>query len=61
MVYVLNKDFFLKNIKRNLNGIDSNLATQYLMWLDKKTLYFKDSVLKNGYGFQSEGFRSNQY
>lgn len=51
---MLNKDFFLKNIKRNLNGIDSNLATQYLMWLDKKTLYFKDSVLKNGYGFQPD-------
>ena len=51
---MLNKDFLLKNIKRNLTGIDNNLAMQYLLWLDKKTKYFKDSVLKNGYGLQPD-------
>ena len=54
---MLNKDFLLKNIKRNLSGIDSNLAIQYLMWLDRKTMYFKDSVLKNGYGFQPDDLK----
>jgi len=54
---MLNKDFLLKNIKRNLVNIDPNLAMQYLLWLDKKTIYFKDSVLKNGYGMQPDNLK----
>lgn len=54
---MLNKDFLLKNIKRNLMNIEPNLAMQYLLWLDKKTIYFKDSVLKNGYGIQPDDLK----
>lgn len=54
---MLNKDFLLKNIKKNLSLIDSNLAMQYLLWLDKKTIYFKDSVLRNGYGPQPDNLK----
>lgn len=54
---MLNRDFLLKNIKKNLSGIEPNLAMQYLLWLDKKTLYFKDSVLKNGYGLQPDDLK----
>lgn len=54
---MLNKDFLLKNIKKNLSNIEPNLAMQYLLWLDKKTIYFKDSVLKNGYGAQPDDLK----
>lgn len=54
---MLNKDFLLKNIKKNLMNIDPNLAMQYLMWLDKKTMYFRDSVLKVGYGLQPDNLK----
>ena len=54
---MLNKDFLLKNIKKNLANIDSNLAFQYLLWLDKQTVYFKDSVLKNSYGMQPDNLK----
>ena len=54
---MLNKDFLLKNIKKNLINIDPNLAMQYLMWLDKKTMYFRDSVLKVGYGLQPDNLK----
>ena len=37
---MLNKDFLLKNIKKNLNSIDPSLAMEYLLWLDKQTIYF---------------------
>ena len=54
---MLNKDFLLKNIKKNLMNIDPNLSMQYLMWLDKKTMYFRDSVLKVGYGLQPDNLK----
>ena len=54
---MLNRDFLLKNIKKNLANIEPNLAMQYLMWLDKQTIYFKDSVLKNGYGSQPDNLK----
>lgn len=54
---MLNRDFLLKNIKKNLASIDHNLALQYLIWLDKQTIYFKDSVLKNGYGLQPDNLK----
>lgn len=54
---MLNRDFLLKNIKKNLVNIEPNLAMQYLMWLDKQTIYFKDSVLKNGYGLQPDDLK----
>ncbi|MBR3891041.1 MAG: type II toxin-antitoxin system PemK/MazF family toxin [Bacilli bacterium] len=47
---MLNKDFLLKNIKKNLNNIDPALAMEYLLWLDKQTMYFRDGVLRHGYG-----------
>ena len=49
---MLNKDFLLKNIKKNLNNIDPSLAMEYLLWLDKQTMYFRDSILRHGYGIQ---------
>ena len=54
---MLNRDFLLKNIKKNLMNIEPNLSMQYLMWLDKKTIYFRDSVLKNGYGLQPDNLK----
>ena len=54
---MLNKDFLLKNIKKNLVNVEPNLAIQYLLWLDKQTIYFKDSVLKNGYGLQPDNLQ----
>lgn len=54
---MLNKDFLLKNIKKNLMNIEVNLAMQYLMWIDKKTIYFRDSVLKTGYGLQPDNLK----
>lgn len=54
---MLNRDFLLKNIKKNLMNIEPNLAMQYLIWLDKQTIYFKDSVLKNGYGLQPDNLK----
>lgn len=54
---MLNRDFLLKNIKRNLVNIEPNLAMQYLLWLDKQTLYFKESVLKMGYGLQPDNLQ----
>lgn len=54
---MLNRDFLLKNIKKNLANIEPNLAMQYLMWLDKQTIYFKDSVLKSGYGSQPDNLK----
>ena len=54
---MINKDFLLKNIKKNLMNIDPNLAMQYLMWVDKKTMYFRDSVLKVGYGLQPDNLK----
>ena len=54
---MLNKDFLLKNIKKNLSNIDPNLAMQYLLWIDKQTNYFKDSILKNGYGLQPDNLK----
>ena len=47
---MLNKDFLLKNIKKNLNSIDPSLAMEYLLWLDKQTIYFRDGVLRHNYG-----------
>ena len=54
---MLNRDFWLKNIKNNLVNIEPNLAMQYLIWLDKQTIYFKDSVLKNSYGVQPDNLK----
>lgn len=54
---MLNRDFLLKNIKKNLMNIEPNLAMQYLIWLDKQTVYFKDSVLKSGYGLQPDNLK----
>ena len=54
---MLNRDFLLKNIKKNLTAIEPTLAMQYLIWLDKKTIYFKDSVLKNGYNAQPDDLK----
>jgi len=57
VIYLLNKDFLLKNIKKNLSTIDPALAMEYLIWLDKQTIYFKDSILRHGYGLQPDDLK----
>ena len=49
---MLDKDFLLKNIKNNLRNIDPKIAMEYLIWLDKQTIYFRDSILRHSYGVQ---------
>ncbi|MCH5180244.1 MAG: type II toxin-antitoxin system PemK/MazF family toxin [Erysipelotrichales bacterium] len=43
-----------KNIYKKLGNIESEIASEYLSWLDKKTSYFKDSVNKTGYNTQPD-------
>lgn len=46
-----------KNIRKNLNNLDPDLILQYLLWIEKKTLYFRQSVLKVSYGVQPDDIK----
>jgi len=55
--YKFAQDKILKNIRRHLINLDPDLALQYLMWIEKKTLYFRQSVLKVSYGAQPDNMK----
>ncbi len=50
---ILHEKIF-KNIRKNLVNLDPDLVLQYLLWLEKKTVYFRQSVLKVSYGAQPD-------
>ena len=52
--YKLIEDKIFKNIHKNLLNLDPNLVLQYLLWLEKKTLYFRQSILRVGYSLQPD-------
>ena len=37
--YNLNQEKIFKNIRKNLINLDPDLVMQYLLWIEKKTLY----------------------
>lgn len=55
--YNLIQDKILKNIKKNLANLDNDLTIQYLLWLEKKTVYFRQSILKVSYSSQPDDIK----
>ena len=55
--YQLLQEKIFKNIRKNLINLDPDLAMQYLLWLEKKTLYFRQSVLKVSYNIQPDDIK----
>lgn len=55
--YNLMVEKIFKNIRKNLINLDTDLTMQYLLWLEKKTLYFRQSVLKVSYGAQPDNIK----
>lgn len=55
--YKLTQDKILKNIRKNLLNLDPDLTMQYLLWLEKKTTYFRQSVLKVSYSAQPDDLK----
>lgn len=55
--YNFTQEKIFKNIRKNLMNLDPDLCTQYLLWLEKKTLYFRQSVLKVSYGSQPDDIK----
>ncbi len=46
-----------KNIYKKLENIDSEMAGEFVSWLDKKASYFKDSFNKTGYNTQPDNIQ----
>lgn len=55
--YNLTQEKIFKNIRKHLINLDPDLVMQYLLWLEKKTLYFRQSVLKVSYGSQPDDIK----
>lgn len=55
--YKLTQEKIFKNIRKYLINLDPDLTMQYLLWLEKKTLYFRQSVLKVSYGSQPDDIK----
>lgn len=55
--YNLSQEKIFKNIRKNLVNLDSDLVMQYLLWLEKKTVYFRQSVLKVSYSSQPDDMK----
>ncbi len=47
-------DEVFSSIKKQLQNIDSEIALEYLTWLDRKTAYLNQSINKLGYGAQPD-------
>ena len=47
----------LKNIENKLSNIDSEVAEEYIEWIDKKTTYLKQSLDRSGYGPQPDDLK----
>lgn len=45
------------NIYKKLSSVDSEIAGEFIAWLDKKTTYFKDSINKTGYNTQPDNIQ----
>ena len=55
--YKFTQEKVLKNIRKSLTNLDPDLCLQYLFWLEKKTLYFRQSVLKVSYSSQPDDIK----
>lgn len=55
--YKIVEEKIFKNIRKNLINLDPDLVLQYLLWLEKKTVYFRQSVLKVSYGAQPDDIK----
>ena len=55
--YTLNQEKIFKNIRKNLINLDPDLTMQYLLWIEKKTLYFRQSLLKVSYSSQPDDIK----
>lgn len=55
--YNFTQEKILKNIRKNLINLDPDLTMQYLLWLEKKTQYFRQSVLKVSYTSQPDDIK----
>ena len=55
--YNLVQEKIFKNIRKSLINLDPDLTMQYLLWLEKKTLYFRQSVLKVSYTSQPDDIK----
>ena len=55
--YKLTQEKILKNIRKNLINLDQDLTMQYLLWLERKTFYFRQSVLKVSYSSQPDDLK----
>lgn len=55
--YNLNQEKIFKNIRKNLINLDPDLVMQYLLWIEKKTLYFRQSLLKVSYSSQPDDIK----
>lgn len=55
--YKIVEEKIFKNIRKNLINLDPDLVLQYLLWLEKKTMYFRQSVLKVSYGAQPDDIK----
>lgn len=47
----------LKSIEMKLNNIDSEVAEEYIEWIDRKTTYLKQSLDRSGYGPQPDDLK----
>lgn len=55
--YNLYQEKIFKNIRKYLINLDPDLTMQYLLWLEKKTQYFRQSVLKVSYTSQPDDMK----
>ena len=55
--YKFIQEKIFKNIRKNLINLDPDLSLQYLLWLEKKTQYFRQSVLKVSYNSQPDDIK----
>jgi len=44
----------IDHIEKNLSKVESETAVEFLDWLDRKTLFFRQTVNKSGYGKQPD-------
>ena len=47
----------LKSIENKLSNIDSEVAEEYIEWIDRKTTYLKQSLDRTGYGPQPDDLK----
>ena len=47
----------LKSIENKLSNIDSEVAEEYIEWIDRKTTFLKQSIERSGYGPQPDDLK----